>query len=52
VRAYKAHATAEGEIMKFDYDMPAELFMTKRKGRPGLVGKPKCQAERQLVAAA
>jgi len=23
----------EGQMMKFDYDMPAELFMTKRKGK-------------------
>jgi hypothetical protein len=28
----------EGEIMTFDYGLPAELFMAKRKGRPQRLG--------------
>jgi hypothetical protein len=30
---HAAHRCGEGEIATFDYDLPAELFMVKRKGR-------------------
>jgi predicted lipase len=31
--ADEPRAGVEGKTMKFDYDMPAELFMAKRKGK-------------------